>query len=151
MTATTDTTDLEGCAFSAAQEKVKSYLAHWFQLGKRVCIWGGRHRLLPRPVLQGDHYSQAFEACWSFLISGEAGDCFLEETNETITQLLTQCWEIVPCARCQMPIALPCSGLPPIQCPCVGLRNWPNFDLPLPHAPIDYRTHLLSLQKRLGT
>ncbi|ATS17395.1 hypothetical protein [Parathermosynechococcus lividus] len=146
----TATTDLEGCAFLAAQAKVKSYLASWFQLGKRVCIWGGKQRLLPQPVLQGDRYSQAFEACWAFLMSEHSGDCFLEDTNETIAQLLTQCWDITPCARCQMPIALPCNGLPPIHCPCASLGNWPNFDLPLPRAPINPRTHLLSLQKRLG-
>ncbi|MFN3680134.1 hypothetical protein [Thermosynechococcus sp.] len=143
-------TDLEGCAFLAAQAKVKSYLAHWFQLGKRLCIWGGEHTILPQPVLQGDRYSQAFEACWAYVISGQAGDCFLQDTTETITQLLSDCWDITPCARCQMPVPLPCHGLPPVHCPCASLPNWPNFDLPLPHSPINPRTHLLSLKKRLS-
>ncbi|WP_298614060.1 hypothetical protein [uncultured Thermosynechococcus sp.] len=142
--------ELEGCAFLAAQAKVKSYLAYWFQLGKRLCIWGGEHTVLPQPVLQGDRYSQAFEACWAYVLSGQAGECFLEDTTETIAQLLSDSWDITPCARCQMPVPLPYHGLPPVHCPCASLPNWPNLELPLPRSPINPRTHLLLLKERLS-
>ncbi|MDG2990047.1 hypothetical protein L3556_03725 [Candidatus Synechococcus calcipolaris G9] len=137
------------CLYLAAQAEVKAYLAHWFQLGKKLYILGGRQALLPQPVIVGDHYSSSFEACWEYIMSGEAGDCYLEETQETLQQLLSDRWEITQCARCQMPVPLPNHGLPPVSCPCANLDNWPNLDLPLPRSPVKNREHLGALQKRI--
>jgi hypothetical protein len=41
----------------ANKHEVKKYLAHWFQLGKKVVIENGKEILSPQPVLKGDRYS----------------------------------------------------------------------------------------------
>lgn len=130
-------------------DPIKAYLAHWFQLGKKLYIKSGQAQLCPSPVLIPGGYSQEFEACWAYINSGQAGDCYLEGTQETIAQLQQQQWEIIRCARCAMPVALPQNGLPPSSCPCAGLENWPNLELPSPHSPTNNQTELRNLQLRL--
>lgn len=133
----------------ASVELVKKYLAHWFQLGKQVRVRGGRTALLPQPILQGDRYSLEFEACWQQLMAPEAGDCYLEGTTITLAELLTDRWEVIECARCEMPIPQAIAGLPPAACPCHDLTDWPNDELPSPRSPISTTNYLNQIRQRL--
>jgi len=135
----------------ATPNEVRQYLAHWFQLGKHLCLHNGRETLLPDPVIQGDRYSDAFEDCWRRVTAPEAGDCYLEGTEQTIQQLLAAEWELLPCARCTLPVPVYSRGVTSAPCPCNDLRGWPNLDLPLPHAPISTRDRLQAICRRLNT
>lgn len=133
----------------ASQHQVRQYLAYWFQLGKKVFVRNGSVALLPKPVVAGDRYSQEFEDCWQEIMAPDSGDCYLEATRETIAELLTPAWEIESCARCAMPIPLRRAGMPPENCPCFNLENWPDNETPQPRSPIDSRTHLINICNRL--
>jgi len=52
----------------ASPEQVKSYLAHWFQLGKKVRTDNAKEEFFPRSVIQGDRYSPEFEQCWEQIL-----------------------------------------------------------------------------------
>jgi hypothetical protein len=133
----------------ASQEEVKRYLAYWFQLGKKVLLHNGRESVLPASVLNGDRYSQEFESCWQRILSSNLGDCYLEGTIQSIQQLLTPAWEIMLCARCEMPVPTLDLGVVSPTCPCHDLSNWPNLELPLPRSPIDSSAYLSKIQQRL--
>ncbi len=133
----------------ASQQEVKQYLAYWFQLGKKVVFGNGEVRLLPQQVIKGDRYSDEFEECWQKIISPEAGDCYLEGTQETIEQLLTAAWEVNQCARCTMPVPVSNVGMPPELCPCNDLSNWPNTELPQPRSPVNTKDQLTAIRDRL--
>ncbi|MEO1209173.1 MAG: hypothetical protein AAFX78_06495 [Cyanobacteria bacterium J06638_20] len=133
----------------ASDQQVKQYVAYWFQLGKRVMLRNGREAVLPEPVIQGDRYSEAFEACWKRLQSPESGDCYLEGTSQTIQELLSTDWNISPCARCGMPVPMLDLGVMDMGCPCADLQNWPNDELPRPRPPIDSNSRLGSIRDRL--
>ncbi|TVU55404.1 MAG: hypothetical protein EA414_01910 [Arthrospira sp. PLM2.Bin9] len=133
----------------ASENQVKQYLAHWFQLGKKVVLNNGSQTQLPLRIIAGDRYSQEFEECWEQILSPESGDCYLEGTNETIAQLLTPEWEIIDCARCAMPIPVRIHGMPTPCCPCFDLKDWPNSESPAPRLPVNSLCHLLNLCHRL--
>jgi hypothetical protein len=133
----------------ASEQHVREYLAYWFQLGKRLVVRNGEAFLLPRPVIQGDRYSQEFEACWQQVCSAEAGDCYLEGTQQTIVDLLSPNWEIDPCSRCEMPVPLKIQGIAALECPCVDLPGWPNTELPQPRAPISSQARMEQVRDRL--
>lgn len=132
----------------ASEQEVRQYLAYWFQLGKKVFIGKG-HTMLPQPVIRGDRYSQEFEDCWRLLLSPDSGDCYLEGTEETITEMLTPAWEVSPCARCDMPIPIRNIGMPPLFCPCNDLSNWPNTEVPAPRSPVSTQRQLMDIRTRL--
>ena len=134
----------------ATTEEVKQYLAHWFQLGKKVIVGKLKKNLLVQPVLKGDRYSVQFEECWEKIISPESGDCYLEGTEQTIGELLSPCWEILYCGRCSMPVPVRSLGMPALLCPCNNLPNWPNTELPPPRTPINSQEHLLIICDRLN-
>ena len=134
----------------ASEQKVKQYLAYWFQLGKKVLIRNGQEALLPQVVIMGDRYSDEFEAVWQQILSSGEGDCYLEGTHETISELLTPAWELNSCARCSMPIPMRIIGMPPLACPCHDLPSWPNTSVPSPRDPIDSHEHLQGILNRLG-
>jgi len=133
----------------ANNENIKRYLAYWFQLGKRVVIGNGVATLLPQFVYKGDRYSQEFEDCWQRITSPESGDCYLEGTNETIAQLLTSVWEIIPCGRCNMPVPMKKLGISPETCPCHNLLSWPNTELPAPRSAVNNQEQLKGIRDRL--
>ncbi len=133
----------------ASQQEVKQYLAYWFQLGKKVAIGNGKASLLPEKVIKGDRYSDEFEEIWRKIISPEAGDCYLEGTQETIAELLTPAWSVNNCARCTMPVPISNVGMPPELCPCNDLSNWPNTELPLPRSPVNTIEQLKGIRDRL--
>lgn len=136
----------------ANKQEVKKYLAHWFQLGKKVIVGHSNrsnHSFLPNPVLQGDRYSPEFEECWQEILALETRDCYLEGTKETIAQLLTPAWELLPCGRCAMPVPVKTMGLPSIFCPCHYLSTWPNNELPPPRCPVNTQVQLTAIRDRL--
>ncbi|NET35697.1 MAG: hypothetical protein F6K19_27340 [Cyanothece sp. SIO1E1] len=133
----------------ASPIQVRQYLAYWFQLGKRLLIRNGEESRLPSVIIQGNCYSQEFEACWQLAQDPESADCYLEGTNQTIAELLTPAWEIQPCSRCDMPLPIVSLGMPPEVCPCYDIPNWPNTDIPVPRSPVDDQAHLTDIHKRL--
>lgn len=134
----------------ASQYQVQQYLAYWFQLGKRVVIQHSHEALQPQPVIQGDRYSSDFEACWKRIIDPRTGDCYLEGTDQTIRELLSGAWEILPCGRCSMPVPMAAQGLPALSCPCSDLPGWPNTDIPQPRSPISTEHQLIQIRERLA-
>jgi hypothetical protein len=133
----------------ASLPQVKQYLAHWFQLGKRVYLKNGDIALLPSKVFQGMDYTIEFELCWESLLSPLSGDCYLEGTSQTLADLLTPNWEIAECSRCQMPVPMRVAGMPIGGCPCDDLPNWPNNQLPSPISPQKVQSKLSDIQDRL--
>lgn len=133
----------------ASEQQVKQYLAYWFQLGKKVVIGGGQEALLPHSVIQGDRYSPEFEACWQRILETGANQSYLESTHQTIAELLTDAWELNPCARCSMPVPVHSVGMPSSSCPCVDLPNWPDTEMPQPRAPMNNQVLLMRIRDRL--
>lgn len=134
----------------ASELQVRTYLACWFQLGKAVIIPHLHTKLYPDSILQGDRYSQAFEDCWQCLQKLSGQECYLEGTSQTVAELLTGQWEIVPCARCTLPIPLKHGYTTDLTCPCHDLPNWPNNSIPIPHPPINLQQHLELIHQRVG-
>lgn len=133
----------------ASPQQVKDYLASWLQLGKQVRVGIQQNPLQVDHVVQGDRYSPEFEAFWQYIQGPKSGDCHLEGTDFTVAELLTDHWEITDCARCQMPISLPSTGIASPMCPCHDLPSWPNDELPRPRTPVDSTGHLRSIHQRL--
>lgn len=133
----------------ASTQQVKQYLAYWFQLGKKIVIDSSNRRIAPAKIFQGDAYSPEFEACWQEITSHNLDHLYLEGTTQSIQQLLSPLWDIVPCARCQMPVPMINLGLTDLSCPCSDLDNWPNENLPAPRSPVNSRKYLRGLTQRL--
>lgn len=133
----------------ASKTEVRDYLACWFQLGKHVQLPDGQ-TLLPQPVLWGDRYSSEFESCWHRLQTANPEQCYMEGTEQTLADLLSPTWVIVPCARCNMPVPILERGVSSAPCPCADLPSWPQSELPLPHVPINSRKQLKQIHDRLG-
>ncbi len=130
--------------------EVKQYLAHWFQLGRKVYIHNGDTSLLPSRVFQDMQYSAEFDRCWDTIVSARSGDCYLEDTTQTISELLSAKWEVVDCARCSMPVPLPVTGAMFVEgCPCINLPHWPNNEVPAPIARTVVGSKLSDIQQRL--
>ena len=134
----------------ASTTQVKTYLAHWFQLGKKLIWRNGEETLLPQPVIQGDRFSSQFEESWQKIASIGGKDCYLEGSNETIEDLLSSNWDINGCARCNMPIAILKSGVQPLDCLCSDLDNWPNNELPPPRSLVNNQLQLGKIRARLN-
>ena len=132
----------------ATVEQVKRYFAYWFQVGKPVILPVGDRRLLPDPVVIGNHYSEDFEACWAELLQPQNQDAHLEGTRHTLKDLLSDHWDILSCARCTMPVPIHTRGRDS-DCPCADLNNWPNLNLPIPNTPDNIRNQLSGIHKRL--
>ncbi|HLO84442.1 MAG TPA: hypothetical protein VK203_05410 [Nostocaceae cyanobacterium] len=133
----------------ATKQEVKQYLAHWFQLGKKVMVNKGQVSFLPQPVLRDNDYSVEFEECWQKILALGTRDCYLEGTQETVAELLTPTWEMVSCGRCAMPVPIRSMGMPASTCPCFYLLSWPNTELPAPRCPIDNQEQLQIIRDRL--
>ncbi len=133
----------------ASKIQVKQYLAYWMQLGKGLVLQGGQRIVKPAVIVEGNQYSSEFEAYWEQACSSESGDCYLEGTDHTITQLLTEKWDLIDCSRCAMPLPLPNAGVASPECPCHDLPSWPNDDLPHPRLPVSNRPHLQNIRQRL--
>lgn len=134
----------------ASEAQVKQYLAHWFQLGKKVLLRNGQEALLPSSVIEGDRYSREFERCWERILSSNLGNAYIEGTEQSLQQLLSPAWEIDPCAKCGMPVPVINLGIPSVTCPCYDLPNWPNAELPQPRSPVNSSAHLNKIRERLA-
>lgn len=133
----------------ASATEVKTYLAHWFQLGKKLIWRNGKEELLPGKVLQGERFSPEFESCWEKIMSVGGRDCYLAGSEATIQELLSSAWTIDRCSRCAMPVPMVESGIQSLDCACSDLDNWPNSELPAPHSPVDSRLRLNDISARL--
>lgn len=133
----------------ASPEKVKRYLAYWFQLGKKLIINNGKESILPKNIISGNSYTQEFEECWQKVNNLKTSDCYLENTKQTIQQLLSSQWDISPCARCEMPVPIIQLGISTNICTCDDLDNWPNNELPYPRSPVDSKNKLNNISKSL--
>jgi hypothetical protein len=132
----------------ASETQVKEYLAYWFQLGKKVVFVKSGETVLPEPIFTGKYYSVSFEACWKRILLNPT-NAYLEGTNQTIEQLLSPAWELIPCARCTMPVPVSNTAIPFPCCPCQDLASWPNLELPLPRIPSDSKQSLIEIHQRL--
>ncbi len=133
----------------ASPHEVQTYLAYWFQLGKPVHINNGKITQRPVPVLEGGRLSRAFQECWQKIMAVGGRDCYLDGAKETIEQLLSPEWEIIECARCDIPTVV--SAVMPVArlCDCGDIDTWPNNELPAPHMPINNSNHFSKLKTRL--
>ncbi|HSM83876.1 MAG TPA: hypothetical protein VLS96_19455 [Nodosilinea sp.] len=134
----------------ASQDQVRNFLAHWFQLGKPVVLAEERGECLPDPIFQQGKYSRSFEDCWHRIMVTSGQDCYLKGTTQSIAAMLSPAWDMTPCARCDMPVAVPSLGQMVYPCPCNDLAGWPNTEMPMPRAAVDNRHHLTALRQRLG-
>ena len=134
----------------ASPTEVKAYLAHWFQLGKKVKSDSGRLSYQPATVIQGEHFSPEFEDCWAAIIAAEGKALYLEGTDQTIAELLSPEWEVISCARCEMPVPIPQKEFKPHSCPCIDLPGWPNEEIPRPRLPVSSLQHLEKMTARLA-
>jgi hypothetical protein len=133
-----------------SQAQVRQYLAFWFQLGKPLVISKKQLTVLPQPIIVGDRYSPEFEECWQQVMALEGRDCYLEGTIQTVAELLAPTWDMVLCARCDMPVPMVILGQQDPGCPCDDLPTWPNDQLPQPRQPVDSRAYLENLRGRLS-
>lgn len=133
----------------ASATEVKTYLAYWFQLGKKLIWCNDEAELSPQPIIQGDLFSPEFEDCWQRIISVDGKDIYLEGCSETIEELLSPTWDISNCARCDMPVPIIEMGIQPLDCVCSDLENWPNSELPAPRSPVNNRSQLNKIKTRL--
>ncbi|HEY9887986.1 MAG TPA: hypothetical protein V6D02_06255 [Candidatus Obscuribacterales bacterium] len=133
----------------ASVQKVQTYLAYWFQLGKPVVFEKSQTQCLPTPIFEGHRLSLAFEQCWQRILA-HAPECFLSGTNESIADLLTDAWEIDGCSRCTMPVPLLVQGIKLSPCPCADLPSWPNDEVPQPREAVCSTHHLTSIRERLN-
>lgn len=134
----------------ATATEVKTYLAHWFQLGKKLAWRNGEVELLPAKIIQGDRFADEFEQCWTKIMSVDGKDCYLVGGEATIAELLTSAWTINQCARCAMPVPMVEAGTQPLDCACSDLENWPNTELPAPRSPVSSQGELNSISQRLN-
>jgi hypothetical protein len=134
----------------ASPSEVKTYLAHWFQLGKKVVSDHDQSSYQPENVIQGEHFSAQFEDCWAAIMAIEGKGLYLEGTDQTIAELLSPAWDVVDCARCSMPVPMPQVEIRAHACPCNDLPSWPNTDIPSPRLPVNGHKHLERMHDRLS-
>lgn len=132
----------------ASVDQVRTYLAYWFQLGKPVIFHRQQIECLPDPIFQNNQFSIAFEQCWQ-RIEKDTADCHLRGTDQTVADLLAADWDIIGCARCEMPIPMPINAVSDGPCPCYDLPSWPNDEIPQPRMAVDTHHHLGCLRDRL--
>lgn len=134
----------------ASEQQVKTYLAYWFQLGKKL-LWRNEEKEVSQPIIQGDRFSEEFENCWQQIVAAEGKDYYLAGSNMSLEELLSPKWKINSCVRCDMPVPIIELGIQSLECPCSDLDNWPNLELPLPRSPVDSKEKLRAIEARLGS
>jgi hypothetical protein len=134
----------------ASPTDVKTYLAHWFQLGKKVVSDKGSISYHSANVIQGEHFSSQFEDCWSAIMAVKGEGLYLEGTEQTIADLLSPAWDVTDCARCDMPVPIQPVAIQSYVCPCNDLPGWPNTEVPPPRLPVKSQQHLAKMNDRLA-
>lgn len=137
----------------ASRTLVKNYLAQWMQMGKTISLINPNQQVSQvsiYKILQGDRYSSLFNNLWVEISTTKSEKAYLTGTDQTISDLLSNQWEIIACARCNLMMpTLDMGPRLPICCPCDDLPHHPNLDSISPHIPINLETHLSSLCDRL--
>ncbi|MEE3717140.1 hypothetical protein V2H45_10320 [Tumidithrix elongata RA019] len=134
----------------ATYNVVKDYLAQWMQVGKKVWLQSENRAVGIRKVIEGEKYAQEFESLWSEISTTKANEAYLEGTEETIQDLLSNKWELVECARCSLPVACLDMGAREISaCPCSTMRLWPNLETIPPRKPVKTTRYLNNICDRL--
>ncbi|MDX2256975.1 MAG: hypothetical protein NW214_15790 [Pseudanabaenaceae cyanobacterium bins.39] len=135
----------------AKRTLVKNYLAQWMQMGKSISIAGQNENIHIYKVVQGERYSPLFNKLWDAVSSNQANAAYLSGTEQTIGELLSDKWDIIACARCNL--LTPCIDVGPrvpVCCPCDDLPNHPNLDLVMPHVPVVLADYLDEVCDRIA-
>jgi hypothetical protein len=135
----------------ASSKLVKQYLAQWLQLGQSLEVPSEGRQIQQRSTVTGGNFSSAFEKLWQEITQPSLiNQVHLYHTHETVGQLLSSEWDILPCARCNCLVA--CLGLgarQPNPCPCNALHNFPNLDSLPPRLPVATTDHLVQIRDRV--
>ncbi len=134
----------------ASRTLVKNYLAQWMQMGKSISLSTEYKQVSIHNILHGEKYSPLFNQLWDEISTTKANEAYLSGTDQTISDLLSNQWEIIACARCNLLTpTIDMGPRTPVCCPCDDLPNHPNLDLVSPHIPVKLVTHLDALCDRL--
>ncbi len=136
----------------ASRTLVKNYVAQWMQMGKTVSLSAQGDPVHIYKILQGEKYSPLFNKLWDEIsLSTKAQEAYLSGTDQTISDLLDNKWEIIACARCNLLVpSVDMGPRVPVCCPCDDLPSHPNLDLVAPHVPVTLASHLDDLCDRLA-
>ena len=135
----------------ASRTLVKNYLAQWMQMGKSITLSNHGEKVSIHKILQGEKYSDQFNQLWDQISTTKAEEAHLSGTDQSISDLLSNNWEIIGCARCNLLVpSLDLGARVPVCCPCDDLPNHPNLDLVAPHHPTTLVNHLDQLCDRLA-
>ncbi len=135
----------------AARTLVKNYVAQWMQMGKSISLSTQVELVSIYKILSGEEYSPLFNKLWDEISTIKADEAYLSGTDQTISDLLSDRWEIIGCARCSLLVpSLDLGPRVPVCCPCDDLPTHPNLDLVAPHVPIKLSTAINELCDRLA-
>ena len=137
----------------ASSKLVKQYLAQWLQLGQSLEVPSQGRHIQQRTTVMGGSFSSAFDKLWQEITQPSLiNQVHLYYTHETIGQLLSNEWDILPCARCNCLVAcLSLGARQPHPCPCNALPNFPNLDSLPPRLPLETTHHLAQIRDRVIT
>jgi hypothetical protein len=136
----------------ASRTLVKNYVAQWMQMGKTVSLSTQGEQVRIYKILQGEKYSPSFNQLWDEISTTKAQEAYLSGTDQTVSELLSNKWEIVACARCNLLVpSIDIGPRVPVCCPCSDLLpTHPNLDLVAPHRPVTLASQLDDLCDRLS-
>ena len=135
----------------ASRTLVKNYVAQWMQMGKTVSLSAQGEEVHIYKILQGEKYAPLFNKLWDEISTTKAQEAYLSGTDQTISDLLSNKWEIIACARCNLLVpSIDMGPRVPVCCPCDDLPSHPNLDLVAPHIPVTLVSHLDDLCDRLA-
>ncbi|PZU99924.1 MAG: hypothetical protein DCE90_01135 [Pseudanabaena sp.] len=135
----------------ASRTLVKNYLAQWMQMGKTVRLSPQGEEVHIYKIIQGERYSPLFNQLWDEISTTKAKEAYLSGTDQSIGELLSNKWEIIACARCNLLVpSIDMGPRVPVCCPCDDLPNHPNLDSVAPHVPITLVSQIDNLCDRLA-
>ncbi|NKB18516.1 MAG: hypothetical protein HC770_11595 [Pseudanabaena sp. CRU_2_10] len=118
-------------------------------MGKKVFIQSQNKLVGVKCVVRGESYTNEFEQLWAEISDPRSGDVYLDGTDESIQELLSPKWEVVSCARCEMPIPIGMGPQAAQICPCNNFGCYPNLEAIAPREPVITAKHLSSIMSRL--
>jgi hypothetical protein len=135
----------------ASRTLVKNYVAQWMQMGKTVSLSTQGEQVRIYKIVQGEKYSPLFNQLWDEISTTKAQEAYLSGTNQTVSDLLSNKWEIIACARCNLLVpSIDIGPRVPVCCPCDDLPTHPNLDSVVHHIPVTLVSHLDELCDRLA-
>lgn len=135
----------------ASRTLVKNYLAQWMQMGKTVSLSPQGKEVHIYKIIQGERYSPLFNKLWDEISTTKAQQAYLSGTDQSIGDLLSNKWEIIACARCNLLVpSVDMGPRVPVCCPCDDIPNHPNLDSVAPHIPITLVSQIDELCDRLA-